>query len=155
MVAARTAPNRTVRFGGEHDPLDERGLRDATALGATVDGPLISGPELSVVQTARAVTTDVSVNHELCSLDVGRWRGVTPQDLPAAQVGAWLADPDWIGHGGESVASFVERIRRATESLNPMNLVVAKPVAQALLCVDAAGFFAVDVRPATVYDVGL
>lgn len=197
IVAGRTAPNRAVRFGGEHDALDDRGRRAVAALaaeaassGALPSGSLpsgwCSGPEVSVRQSAELLLAHWSGGRRpsassspgrpsvpersgwagtgdgaplafvsdpgLASLDVGSWRGRAPEEIPGAELGAWFADPAARPHGGESVAGFVGRIRRHVETLpGDAVLIVAKPVAQALLCTGAAGFFAADVRPASIH----
>lgn len=179
IVAGRTAPNRAVCFGGEHRDLDARGRRDVRALaaevsGALAPGPLVSGPlvsgeaapgetvpavrsgpEDSVWQSAEllvaapaAITTDPG----LASLDVGSWRGRTPEEIPGAELGAWFADPAVRPHGGESIAGFVARIRHHAATLpDDAVLVVAKPVAQALLCTGVDDFFRTRVLPASLH----
>ena len=154
VVAGRTAPNRAVRFGGEHDALDERGRNDAAALAASVppgSGPVLIGPERSVRQTADAAGVDGVVDDALASLDLGAWRGRRPEELDPMELGAWFADPTATPHGGESVSVFLARIREHVDAVAPGLIVVAKPVAQALLCDGPADFFATDVRPATVH----
>lgn len=160
VVAARTAPNRAVRFGGEHDDLDSRGRRDAAALASRLPraGRVIAGPERSVTQTARLACGLFGVDPRLASLDVGHWRSTAPESVDPAQLGAWFGDPLWSGHGGESVGAFVGRIRGVLAALaagGPATLVVAGPVAQAVLCEDAASFFAADVCPGGLYTVTL
>lgn len=159
MVAARTAPNRSVRFGGEHGALDHRGARDAAELASVAERSAVPvvGPELSVVQTACSMRSEFVVNPDLRSLDVGRWHSMRPDEVPHAELGAWFADPHWDGHGGESVAAFVDRIHDAVDSMSSGAsgssgvLVVAGPVAQALLCGTATNFFHTEVRPASVH----
>nr|WP_026919223.1 histidine phosphatase family protein [Gordonia shandongensis] len=171
VVAARTAPNRDVRFGGERSGLDERGRRDAAALAVdlSADRPqgvadrLIAGPEKSVRETADHVDRTGSraayeVVEQLASLDVGRWAGRTPAEVDPRELAAWFGDVDWRGHGGESVREFVRRIEVAVDALadaEPVDatLVLAGPVAQAVLCDDAVGFFACEVRPASMHRI--
>lgn len=120
VVAARTAPNRSVRFGGEHGALDHRGARDAAELASVAERSAVPvvGPELSVVQTACSMRSEFVVNPDLRSLDVGRWHSMRPDEVPHAELGAWFADPHWDGHGGESVAAFVDRIHDAVDSMS-------------------------------------
>ncbi|MFM9377806.1 histidine phosphatase family protein [Gordonia sp. VNK21] len=152
IVAGRTAPNRAVRFGGEHDGLDERGRADVTALADVVTGALIAGPETSVRESAALLGWSGEPVQTLASLDVGRWRGRRPEDLTPAQLQPFFTDPHAVPHGGESVHAFVERIRAAAGDLTAETvLVVASPVAQALLCSSASSYFSTPVRPAGVY----
>jgi len=157
VVAARTAPNRSVRFGGERGVLDRRGLRDAAVLASVLDdtGKLTVGPEVSAVQTASAIRPSFVVDSALTSLDVGGWQGLGPEAVPQVDLGAWFTDPDWTGHGGESVTAFVARIRGATAAIDAEVLVVAGPVAQALLCGAPDNFFSTEVRPASVHIAAL
>ncbi|MFT4127044.1 MAG: histidine phosphatase family protein [Gordonia sp. (in: high G+C Gram-positive bacteria)] len=156
VVAGRTGPNRSVRFGDENNPLDERGRRDAAALVAALPdlGPIGAGvrvgPELSVRQTAELLGETFAVDDGLASLDVGAWRGRRPEELEPAELGPWFTDPSSRPHGGESVAEFVARIRAHVDAMHPASMmVVAKPVAQALLCTGPAEFFATELRPAS------
>lgn len=158
VVAGRTAVNRAVRFGGEHDPLDERGRRDVVGLGP-VPGPLLAGPELSVRQTTDLLVTRIGAEQlgwvrddpQLASLDVGRWRGCRPEDVDPTALGRFFLDPDACPHGGETLRTFVDRIRGHVAALPPeVSLVVAGPVAQAVLCESVDTFFAAAVRPASV-----
>ncbi|GAA4673938.1 hypothetical protein GCM10023197_31750 [Gordonia humi] len=107
------------------------------------------GPELSVVSTAAALGVAVEPDPSLASLDIGRWRGRAPEDV-AADLPVWFADPDACPHGGESIRAFVARIGAAVDDGD--QVIVASPVAQALLCADADRYFAVEVRPASVFD---
>ncbi|GEE02012.1 hypothetical protein nbrc107696_24580 [Gordonia spumicola] len=154
VVAGRTAPNRAVRFGGEVACLDERGRRDVAALvvpdhGSTRMGPARIGPETSVRETAALLGIEGLVDPALESLDVGRWRGLTPEEVPQAELAEWFADPASCPHGGESVVEFVDRIVASAPEADGV-VVVASPVAQALIAGTASGFFAVDVVPASV-----
>ncbi|EGD56591.1 histidine phosphatase family protein [Gordonia neofelifaecis] len=158
MVAARTAPNRSVRFGGEHDGLDDRGRRDAAELASAIGAGhrrAVVGPETSVIETARSARVSYTVDSGLASLDVGQWCGRSPEQIDPDDLGRWFTDPAWTGHGGESVDAFVARIRTAVRRracASPM-IVVAGPVAQALLCDGSAAFFTVAVRPASTHIV--
>ncbi|MFT3663127.1 MAG: histidine phosphatase family protein [Gordonia sp. (in: high G+C Gram-positive bacteria)] len=151
IVAGRTAPNRSVRFGGEHDVLDARGIASIEAL--HIEPPpgrsvVRVGPERSVRQSAELLGHGSDVDPALATLDVGSWRGRTPEQIPGPDLGAWFTDPDAVPHGGESVRAFVTRIRAAVTAMHDDTLlVVAKPVVQALLCEAPESFFRTEVRP--------
>ncbi|MGW9264175.1 histidine phosphatase family protein [Gordonia terrae] len=155
ITAGRTGPNRSVRFGG--DPvLDERGRRDVLRLAATSARTIDScGPEIATRETAELLgASDALVDDALRTLDVGTWAGRTPEEIDPADLGAWFADPGARPHGGESVEDFVGRVhawRVGHSGLADRCVVVAMPVAQALLCPDAERFLAHEVRPATIY----
>lgn len=184
IVAGRTAPNRAVRFGAESGPLDGRGRSGILALAASLTratGPVFAGPERSAVESAALLSDLVTPVPGFSSLDVGRWRGLAPEEIPPAELGSWFGDPASAPHGGESVTDFVARIRTvaalldtallgtiprdtdlrdtalrdadllATAPRDTALLVVAKPVAQALLCSGPHDFFAHQLRPASLH----
>ena len=157
MVAGRTAPNRTVRFGGEHDDLDVRGQRDVARLAVPAAPTYRVGPETSAVQTAEILGVRAEVDPALTTLDVGRWRGLAPEEVEAeadaVELWQWFTDPDTAPHGGETVRDFVARIRSVVRDGDA--LIVASPVAQAVACASAATYFVVDVRPSSVLSVNL
>ncbi|MCZ4535447.1 histidine phosphatase family protein [Gordonia terrae] len=156
ITAGRTGPNRSVRFGGDPD-LDPRGRRDVLVLSASLTRPIdICGPEAATRATAEILgaTGGLIVDDALRTLDVGAWSGLSPEEIDSVDLGGWFTDPEARPHGGESVAQFVDRVhawRAGQAEHGDGYVVVAMPVAQALLCVDADGFFAREVRPATLY----
>ncbi|MCF8570541.1 histidine phosphatase family protein [Gordonia sp. HY002] len=153
VVAGRTAPNRAVRFGGEHGELDRRGRLDVAGLTLPDAVGFRVGPETSVAQTAEILGVASDPDPSLSTLDVGRWRGLSPEAV-AADLPLWFGDPDARPHGGETVREFVARIDAAiAEAADGDVLIVASPVAQALLCESAERYFTVDVRPASVLTV--
>lgn len=163
IVAGRTGPNHLVRFGETGAPLDERGRADVSALaeqsGPVSCGPVICGPERAARETASLLSLTVLVDARLASLDVGAWTGLLPEQVSGTELGAWFGDPSARPHGGESIVAFVGRIKvvgRIKEWASPapsLTLVVASPVAQALLCRDAASFFDVAVVPGRGYQL--
>ncbi|MCR5979978.1 histidine phosphatase family protein [Gordonia jinghuaiqii] len=173
VTAGRTGPNRSVRFGGDLS-LDDRGCRDILALGKlagtpsagapsagapsvggpNVWAPCVCGPESATRESARLLAghTGFAVDDGLRTLDTGAWVGRTPEEIDPGELGVWFADPAARPHGGESIEEFVRRVHAWRRSAGDTALaVVAMPVAQALLCVDAHGYFEVEVRPAAVY----
>ncbi|WP_132993917.1 histidine phosphatase family protein [Gordonia zhaorongruii] len=156
VVAGRTAPNRAVRFGGENDDLDARGRRDAGALrsGLPAEACVVAGPEASVRQTAGLLGRPFDVDPALLSLDVGRWFGRGPESVDQDELAAWFGHPEGAPHGGEAVADFVARVRAALAAHDDgCILVVASPVAQAMLCASAEEFFGVRVHPGSMVRV--
>ncbi|WP_336792666.1 histidine phosphatase family protein [Gordonia malaquae] len=150
IVAGRTAPNRAVRFGGETDPLDERGRRDIESLDIVVPRGVRVGPETSVRETARILGINVEPDPSLATVDIARWLGVEPQDVPADELEAWFTDPDARPHGGETITEFVDRVVSATEGFDGL-VVVASPVAQALAAVSPGAYFEVSIRPGSAF----
>ncbi|MYR06178.1 histidine phosphatase family protein [Gordonia sp. SID5947] len=152
ITAGRTGPNRSLRFGGDLS-LDERGHRDMSALAAAAVDPagvvVICGPERATRESCALLAADHVVDARLASPDFGAWSGLAPEEIEPEQLRAWFTDPSACPHGGESIASFVERIHRWRADAEPAPdvCVVSMPVAQALLADDAARYFAVEVRP--------
>ncbi|MFZ2511021.1 MAG: histidine phosphatase family protein, partial [Gordonia sp. (in: high G+C Gram-positive bacteria)] len=110
------------------------------------------GPEVSVRHTARLLGLSGQVDPGLATLDLGSWCGQAPEQISADELGPWFADPAAAPHGGETVAAFVARIGVHVTGLPADSvLVLAKPVVQGLLCIDASDFFATDIRPASVH----
>lgn len=166
ITAGRTGPNRSVRFGGDLS-VDERGRRDISRLASTLSpSTTLCGPDAASRESA-SLLGEFDVDDGLTTLDVGSWAGRSPEAIDLAELGEWFGDPSSSPHGGESVVEFVGRIHRwraglgvsvsgvsvfgASVFAGSLRVVVAMPVAQALLTPDAAGFFGVDVRPATRY----
>lgn len=152
ITAGRTAPNKLVRFGGADTPLDDRGRRAVAALcasGVVVSGPVRCGPEASAVETVALLGGRPVVDDELRGLDVGRWDGRLPEEVPVDELGEWFAEPATAPHGGESVAAFVGRI---TGLLLEGPIVVVQSVAQALLCDGPTDFFVTEVIAARRYE---
>ncbi|MFE5711422.1 histidine phosphatase family protein [Streptomyces sp. NPDC056501] len=92
----------------------------------------------------------------LAGCAMGRWRGRRLDELAAEEpesVAAWLADPDAVPHGGESLRSLWDRVAAWMDGLEPGTVwAVAEPdviraaVAHALGAPGAA-FWRLDVRP--------
>ena len=121
-----------------------------------------SGPESSVVESAGLVADEVVVDGALRSIDLGSWVGRRPEAIAPGELGRWLADPDAIPHGGESVSAFVHRVDVRLHELTTSDVgvvVVAKPVVQAAVAlhrgVGTAGFFGVDIVPASTWAVDI
>jgi broad specificity phosphatase PhoE len=151
VVAGRTGPNHLVRFGESDVGLDDRGRSDVAALGLGFTS-VICGPELAVRETAALVSSTVIVDAELVSLDVGKWAGRLPEEIPGSELGAWFGDPAARPHSGETVVAFVDRIKAWALRAPSSAIVVAGPVAQALLCDGSESFFAAQVVPGCCYD---
>ncbi|MFG2212372.1 histidine phosphatase family protein [Streptomyces sp. NPDC048638] len=104
---------REVRFDDD-GPLSEAGLRRARA----VAGNLPSADRVAVSPSVRCRRTAAEIGlpgesepaPSGCAM--GRWRGRTLAEVAGAEgegVSAWLSDPDFAGHGGESLRELCER----------------------------------------------
>lgn len=156
ITAGRTGPNRSVRFGGDA-PLDDRGRRDVVAVAGGIEPVVACGPEPATLESARLLGAPVEqiVDDALRTLDVGAWAGLAPEQVPPHHLAAWFADPGATPHGGESIAGLVDRLHawrdHMMDEIAGRAVVVAMPVAQALLCREASDYFRAEVRPAAVY----
>jgi len=110
----RTVAWKQARFG-----LDE--ALDADWLAKRLDagqgcrnvGRLLCGPELRTRQTAALFGAQPQVDPTLADCDMGRWRGLSIDDLLKTEpqaVRSWLDDPQAAPHGGESVAGLCRRV---------------------------------------------
>ena len=72
-------------------------------------------PAIAARETASALGLQAEVDVDLGELDVGRWRGETLAAIAHAEANAaaaWIADPTFAGHGGESIRALNERVAR-------------------------------------------
>ncbi|MFE7649382.1 histidine phosphatase family protein [Streptomyces phaeoluteigriseus] len=163
LLCAAAPAERDVRFGDI--PLDERALRQARAVAATVAGALPDGaacraaPSERCLRTAQALGWDTPVvEPSLRDLDMGDWRGRTLDEVAAgdgAGLAVWMTDPGAAPHGGESVADACGRVAAWLDALPPdagrVLAVVEQAVARAavLRALDAplSSFWRVDVPP--------
>ncbi|WLP91523.1 histidine phosphatase family protein [Gordonia sp. NB41Y] len=171
ITAGRSGPNKALRFGGDPS-LDDAGRTSVLALANRLNAgpadadtrPMLVGPDLASRQTAGFLAPALlppsgppTVDERLATLDVGSWSGCAPEEIDPSALGAFFTDPWSVPHGGESLAAFVARVLawrdERTSSDADLFVVVAMPVAQALLAGDPAGYFAVDVAPAHHYPV--
>ncbi|WP_341317948.1 histidine phosphatase family protein [Paraburkholderia sp. IMGN_8] len=113
---ASTAAMRAGRFPAD-DPLDERGLAEATAarerLSIARDATAFVSPALCARETASALGLAATVASELADIDYGQWHGRRLADLAVEapqDLAAWTRDPDAAAHGGESFSQLVKRI---------------------------------------------
>lgn len=140
----RTAFNATGRIQGRVDnPLDEVGIRQATAVGAALSSVLREGavvvhsPLSRAAQTARAIVAaspvpcDAVVDEGWIELDYGSFDGRHQSEIDAETWSRWRADPNFRPPGGESLVDVENRVRGALErasNLGCRNVVVVSHV---------------------------
>jgi alpha-ribazole phosphatase len=124
----RIAAGHAGRLIGASDvPLDSCGQRQAHELAATLErfGPqrCYCSPLTRCRQTAAAAVPQMepTIDDDLREIDFGRWENHTFAEMAAADASlverwATLAD-DFAFPGGDSVAAFLTRIRRAADRL--------------------------------------
>ncbi|MCS0603849.1 histidine phosphatase family protein [Streptomyces sp. LP11] len=161
FVSPAPSPSlRQARFY-DGDSVEEAGAARARAAAGSLPVParVVLSPSARCRQTAAALGLDGGVAAtELGGLGVGRWRGQTLDEVGAAEpeaVGRWLTDPDWAGHGGESVRDVCERVGRWLDGVRDTDgrtVAVVEPevvraAMVAVLELPLAAFWRLDVPP--------
>jgi broad specificity phosphatase PhoE len=155
-----TAATRRAAFPCD-EPLEERALRRAALLGRRIarSDRVLTSRAQAARQTAEALGLAAEVDDELRDCDSSRWAGQTLDALLTAEpaaVAAWLSDPDFTGHGGESVAQLIARVaawlqRQAAGSARRLIAVTHASVIRAavvnVLAAPASTFWRVDIAP--------
>ncbi|MFE1173886.1 histidine phosphatase family protein [Streptomyces sp. NPDC058773] len=156
---------REVRFDDD-GPLNEAGLRRVRAAAGALPPAdrVFASPSVRCRRTAEGLGLPVRPAGELAGCAMGGWRGRTlaeVADAEPAAVSAWLADPDFAGHGGESLRQLCDRIadwlaRLAPDAGRVLAVVEPDVVRAAAVCalrVPAEVFWRLDVRPLTVTEL--
>ncbi|MFC3964717.1 histidine phosphatase family protein [Nocardia jiangsuensis] len=146
-----TGALRAARFPDDEPLLDTW----AAAPVARPPAVVLTGPEQRALRTAGLLGVHAEVDPALRDLDAGRWRGLDMGELPTEQLHAWLTDPAFDGHGGESVAAVVARVeawmRRVAAAGEPVLAVTHPAVVRAAVVValgaPSSAFWRVDVSP--------
>ena len=115
-----TAANAGRQLVGRADPpLTERGRAQADALAAVVAGASLVrvSPLRRARETAAAFGVPVEVDERWIEVDYGELDGRPVAEAWAPLWERWVADPEWVPPGGESLASVGRRVRAACEEL--------------------------------------
>jgi broad specificity phosphatase PhoE len=112
LLLVRHAPTRATReFAFPLDEaLDPRGRSAASSLTVPPRFEVLSSPALRCRETAAAAGLACSIDARLAECDFGDWGGRTLAEIPEADAGAWMADPDAAPHGGETLTEFAARV---------------------------------------------
>lgn len=144
-----------MRFGAD-EPLDRRGRADCARLRLPYPNPVQIAPERAAIETAELIGADGPVHAGLAAIDLGSWAGRSPEQIDPTELGAWMTDPDFASHGGESISAFVVRLHDwligCAES--DLSVVVTSGTAQGLVAA-ALGceFWSVEVAPAHIVNL--
>ncbi len=153
-----TEATRKARF-----PADE-GLEPG-AMGAVAPLPFCRnarvrvGPARACVETAAGLGLSGDTDAGLADMDVGRWAGRGLADIAAEALEAWMCDPGFDGHGGESRTALRLRTARWLAGEGEGHLVAVTHAAWirslviGLLGATDAAFWTLDVRPLSVTDL--
>ncbi|WP_130390463.1 histidine phosphatase family protein [Cupriavidus agavae] len=109
-----TAALRAGRFPDD-DPLDAAGLALLAAAPAVHADRVLCSPARCAREAAAALGLAATVAPDLREIGHGRWTGQSLKAVAAdepALLSAWLSEPDFDGHGGESIAHAVARVAR-------------------------------------------
>lgn len=113
MAAGRFPVDEPLNALGRRRLADRAGgIREPTAAWTVV-----CGPELRTRQTSEEMGLDAVPDAALSDLDVGDWRGRPLDAVEPGDLAAWLRDPAATPHGGESVETLIERVRRWMRTL--------------------------------------
>jgi broad specificity phosphatase PhoE len=155
---------REVRFDDD-GPLGEEGARRARAAAGAL--PAASHTLASPSQRCRRTAAELGLTAPEpapAGCAMGRWRGRTLAEVARTEpeaVAAWLTDPGFTGHGGESLRQLCDRTGDWLTGLAAGSgrvLAVVEPdvVRVAALCALGApveAFWRLDVRPLTVTEL--
>ena len=93
----------------------------------------------------------------MSDLDTGHWRGKALAEIAPDDLAAWLTDPDYAGHGGESVAALIARVEAFLSARLAAGSVVAvthgavlRAALAAVLGAPASAFWRIDAPPLTM-----
>ena len=159
VACAPTAATRRAAFPLD-EPLDDKGLADATTLASSLRKPdrALTSPALRARQTAAALGLDAVTADALRDLEYGGWAGATAAEIHARDAkgfAAWLQDAAATPHGREPVARLLARtrawMRDLTKGDGRVIAVTHAPVIRAAImaALDApfAAFWRIDVPP--------
>ncbi len=113
IAHAETSATRQGVFPADQG-IEPRGRATAEALAGTLPpaAQVLTSPALAARETATALGLDGRVESALADIDVGAWGGRSVMDIgmqdPEAAT-AWIEDPAFAGHGGESFAGVIAR----------------------------------------------
>jgi broad specificity phosphatase PhoE len=160
-----TSAVRAAAFGAG-EPLEEGACERARELASSLSAvaEAVASPEPACLQTAECLGLQAEAVSQLAECDVGRWRGLTLDQLGTREpegLMAWLSDPDATPHGGESLAQFVRRVaawmETAATGTGWLGAVVGAGVVKAAVCetlgAPLSAFWRVDVAPLSVTEL--
>ncbi|GGK56381.1 histidine phosphatase family protein [Nocardia camponoti] len=122
------------------------------------DARVLTGPERRTRETAMGLGLQSAPDQRLRDLDAGSWRGTAMGSLPQDQLFAWLTDPAFRGHKGESITELIDRTRfwlaevasEAVDLIAVTHPAVIRAALVAVLDAPAASFWRIDVAPGSI-----
>ncbi|NEW45899.1 histidine phosphatase family protein [Nocardia cyriacigeorgica] len=104
-----TEAMRRARFPDD-EPLTESGRNALEPYRPPAEARVLIAPERRAVGTAQQLGLSGSTEPALRDLDAGRWRGRELAALSPDEAKAWLTDPGFRGHGGDSISDVIDRV---------------------------------------------
>ena len=117
VAHASTAATARAVFAGD-EGLEPRGA--AAAAAATRLRRVtrtVCSPARAAVETAAALGLAATVDAGLADWDLGEWRGRALDEV--AGIAEWVADPDAVPHGGESLTALLARVAAWLAAVDP------------------------------------
>jgi len=156
-----TAAVRASAFGSD-EPLDTHGLAGAERLRERLPRfeELLASPLRRALETAAPLGEPV-VEPSLAECDFGSWSGLTLDQLGADDLGAWMTDPAFAGHGGESLSALLGRVgawldgqsRRDETAVAITHGGVVKAAVCHALSAPPSAFWRIDVSPLSITEL--
>ena len=144
------------------EPLEERALSAAGSvrLAWRAERGWVS-PMRAARQTAGIISPDCKEDPGLRDLDYGEWAGHTIADIAQEQpdrLAQWLGDPEFAGHGGESIAMLLKRVAAWLDGKAPgrgravavTHAAVIRAMIVHVLGAPPEAFWRVDIAPLTL-----
>ena len=157
LAHAETAATRRAAFASG-EGLDARGLAAAAAMARPRCDRALSSFAAAARETAAALGLAPSLESALGDLDVGTWAGRSLADVAAqdpAGAAAFVGDPEFTGHGGESIAALIARVHAWLDPLRGdrgrlvavTHPALVRAAVVAVLEAPAHAFWQIDVAP--------
>ena len=154
---ATTEALRRARFNSD-ESVDEIGLQALRRISYTARTDTVEiAPELRARQTAEGLGLQGEIVPELADITYGGWAGLTMDELPESELGAWLTDTSTTPPDGESIDTVLGRVRRWMDRIGtePRRVCavthpsVVRAVVVAALDAPPHSFWRVDIPPLT------
>jgi broad specificity phosphatase PhoE len=164
LCHAATAATRAAHFAGDEAVDDKAAAQLAACAGRLPRADrALSSRSCCARQTAAALGLAAEPIVELDDCDFGRWRGRTLAEIAAAEpegLSSWLSDPTAAPHGGESIATLIERVANWLDSVRDASRIVAvthpavvRAATLHVLGAPAESFWRIDAGPLAVIDL--
>ncbi|MFE3254204.1 histidine phosphatase family protein [Nocardia sp. NPDC059091] len=159
VTHAITDAVQAARFPADEplNPLGSRSVEKAGGLPGLEPADVYHAPEIRTAQTTHGLSLTGTPEPALRDIDHGTWSGRSMDALPPDQLMAWLTDPAYRAHGGESIIGLLDRVGSWLTSLTGRGdriVAITHPAvvrAAVLLTLNAPAesFWRIDIPPLT------